>query len=496
MSGKLRIATRGLQNEWINGTPTQSHFLFSLNKHSKFGLDTIELPLSGVDYDREAICVIPLDAGDLITKMTLRYQINFRQNQAGEQLRNTLAQFWALHNPAIHLIEYVDLSMGGMHIQRITSDWIDADQTIQYEKTLKESLNESANFSRAELEQGRDYVSEPNLSPQYITIPFYFNDNLKSAILACKITKGDCIVKIKFRKLSDLVRLVGANQEMINFFRGLESAYGFSHQECFNLQERISFIDDLVGKDAFISNASLLTQYAYLDTNELQYLKSRPMEQIITQLQLKRFDVPKGETKKVQLNFKHPVKTLYFFVGPKSQQAFIPYGVEQFAFEQHRAATQEGFSGYPLNCTSDNIFGRKTLTNADFMTNIRFSNAKLLFNNQIVFDDGPERLIYYNSKMNTMSGVHLLLEKKEIGSHSFALYPLEKEPSGHVNFSRIINQEFEITLPHHEDISRFGLATNSTNIAFSTLVDINVCQVYAESYNILHYSSGLVGLKF
>lgn len=98
--------------------------------------------------------------------------------------------------------------------------------------------------------------------------------------------------------------------------------------------------------------------------------------------------------------------------------------------------------------------------------------------------------------MNTMSGVHLLQEKKEIGSHSFALYPLEKEPSGHVNFSRIINQEFEITLPHHENISRFGLITDDTNLPFSTLSDINKCQVYAESYNILHYSSGLAGLKF
>jgi|TARA_R110000851_G_scaffold11894_1_gene41261 hypothetical protein len=496
MSGRLQIATRGLQNEWINGTPTQSHFLFSLNKHSKFAFDTIELPLSGAEYDREAICVIPLGAGDLITKMTLRYQINFRQNQAGEQLRYTLAEFWALHNPAIHLIEYIDLFMGGMHIQRLPSDWIDACQTIQYEKTLNESNKESSNFVRAELEAGRDYATEPNLPPQYITIPFYFNDNLKSAILACKLTKGDCNVKIKFRKLSDVIRLVGANQEMINFFNGLTTAYGFIPQECYNLQERINFIDELVGKDVFISNASILTQYAYLDRNELQYLKSRPIEQIITQLQLKRFDVPKGETKRVQLNFKHPVKTLYFFVGPKSQQAFIAHGVEQFAEQQRLQALNQGFPGYPLNCTSDNIFGRTPIANANFMTNIRFSNAKLLFNNQIVFDDGPERLIYYNSKMNTMSGVHLLQEKKEIGSHSFALYPLEKEPSGHVNFSRIINQEFEITLPHHENISRFGLITDDTNLPFSTLSDINKCQVYAESYNILHYSSGLAGLKF
>jgi hypothetical protein len=108
-----------------------------------------------------------------------------------------------------------------------------------------------------------------------------------------------------------------------------------------------------------------------------------------------------------------------------------------------------------------------------------------------MFEDGPERLIYYNSKTNTMSGVYLLQEKKEIGSYSFALYPLKKELTGHVNFSRIINQEFEISLPNTETITEYY-----KNLNTSTLRDINECQIYAESYNILHYSSGLVGLKF
>ena len=490
MSGRLQIATRGLQNEWINGTPTQSHFLFSLNKHSKFAFDIFEIPLSETEYDRESTCVIPLDAGDLITQMTLRYQIFLKD----VSLRSALKIMFIKNSPALHLIEYVDLFMGGMHIQRLTSEWMDTYNTIQYEKTLKESTRESASFDRAELEQGRDYDSETSFPSVYLNLPFYFNDNLKSAILTCKLTKVSCRVKIKFRKLSDVLRL-GSSDASDFFNDNLNPKYGTSSYPSTQSQKE-EIVNNFLSKDVIISNASVLTQYAYLDTDELQYLKSRPIEHIITQLQLKRFDVPRGETKRIQLNFKHPVKTLYFFVGPKSQQAFIAHGVEQFAEQQRLQALNQGFPGYPLNCTSDNIFGRTPIANANFMTNIRFSNAKLLFNNQIVFDDGPERLIYYNSKMNTMSGVHLLQEKKEIGSHSFALYPLEKEPSGHVNFSRIINQEFEITLPHHENISRFGLITDDTNLPFSTLSDINKCQVYAESYNILHYSSGLAGLKF
>jgi hypothetical protein len=339
--------------------------------------------------------------------------------------------------------------MGGMHIQRLTSEWIDTYNTIQYEKTLKESTRESASFDRAELEQGRDYDSETSFPSVYLNLPFYFNDNLKSAILTCKLTKVSCRVKIKFRKLSDVLRL-GSSDASDFFNDNLNPKYGTSSYPSTQSQKE-EVVNNFLSKDVIISNASVLTQYAYLDTDELQYLKSRPIEHIITQLQLKRFDVPRGETKRIQLNFKHPVKTLYFFVGPKNK-----YDVD-----------------------------------GEYMKNIRFSNAKLLFNNQIMFEDGPERLIYYNSKTNTMSGVYLLQEKKEIGSYSFALYPLKKELTGHVNFSRIINQEFEISLPNTETITEYYKNPNS-----STLQDLNECQIYAESYNILHYSSGLVGLKF
>lgn len=445
MSGRLQIATRGLQNEWINGSPTQSHFLFTLSKHSKFAFDTLEIPVSDSEYERESICVVPLDAGDLITRMTLRYQIFINDSS----LRPLIKSKWAKNSPALHLIEYVDLFLGGMHIQRLTSEWMDAYNTIQYEKTLKESTWESASFTRLEMENGRDYDSEPSFPAVYLNLPFYFNNNLKTAILACKANKVSCHVKIKFRKLSDVLNKT-REASPDPFWSGLSTKYGTTSNPS-NQSEEEEIIKKFLSKDVIISNASILTQYAYLDTNELQYINSRPMEHIITQLQLKRFDVLRGETKKLPLNFKHPIKTLYFFVGPKNK-----YDV-----------------------------------NAEYMKNIRFSNAKLTFNNQVVFNDGPERLIYYNSKMNTMSGIHLFQEKKEIGSYSFALYPLKYTPSGHVNFSRIISQEFEITLPNTETITEY-----SRNPSTSTLKDLNECQIYAENYNILHYSSGLVGLKF
>lgn len=435
MSGRLNLATRGLQNVWINENPTQSHFLFTLKKHTKFAFDTLEIPVTGADYDKESICFIPLDAGDLITGMTLRYNLTFTSSLFRDAIRTGSVSRY----PAVHLIDHVDLYIGGMHIQRLTSRWLELYNKITYERSLYEANKESANFVRGEVILG--YPEEP-VPPVYIDLPFYFHDNLKSSLLACKLQKQNCYIKIKFKSLSAIL-----TNDLDPILLGPEYLGPYYYEAT------RSEIIDILNENIKMGSVSILAKYAYLNRDEVNYLRSRSIEQVITQLQLKRFDVPIGETKRVQLNFKHPVKTLYFFVGCKDP---IAKGL-------------------------------------NYMDNIKFTNAKLLFNNQLVFDDGPEKLIYYNSKINTYSGMYLGIpgnysgidEKMEIGTYSFAMYPLKKEPTGHVNFSRIINQEFEITVPE-------------TDLAgYSDYVDqVNECQIYAESYNILHYSSGLSGLKF
>jgi len=431
MSGRLQLAGRGLQNEWINGTPTQSHFLFTLKKHTKFAFDTLEIPVTGADYGKESICFIPLDAGDLITGMTLRYNLTFTSRTYRDGLRAANVSRY----PAVHLIDHVDLYIGGMQIQRLTSQWLELYNKITYERSLYEANKESANFVRGEIILG--YPDEP-VPPVFIDLPFYFHDNLKSSLLTCKLQKQNCYIKIKFKPLANI---------LTNNFSSLSSALGLGFDSPRN--EMVG----LMNENIKMGSVSILTKYAYLNREEVNYLKNRPIEQVITQLQLKRFDVSSGETRRVQLNFKHPVKTLYFFIGSKNR------------------------------ITKD----------INYMDNIKFTSAKLLFNNQLVFDDGPEKLIYYNSKTNTYSGMYIgvagnnstINEKMEVGSYSFAMYPLKKEPTGHVNFSRIINQEFEIKIPETEDMG-----------GTKYIDQINECQIYAESYNILHYSSGLVGLKF
>ena len=153
---------------------------------------------------------------------------------------------------------------------------------------------------------------------------------------------------------------------------------------------------------------------------------------MITQTQLRRVEVPTNKNvESVILNFKHPVKTLYFFVSKKSRLYDDEY---------------------------------------KYMNNDTFLDAELTINGASVFKETFNSLVHENSYKNAEAA------QENIGSYSFSLYPLDNQPSGHLNFSRIIDTKFIMTLND---------PTYTSEI-----------QIYAVNYNILCYSSGLCGLKF
>jgi hypothetical protein len=421
MAGTLTLGTLGIQDMSISGNPTYSHFSGIFKHHTKFAFDVREQPLLEPEFGQETMCIIPVDMGDLLTNLTLRYQLLFKASTTLEDFPEAEDPFTP--NVGIHAIEYADLFIGGTHIERLTGDWI-----YLYHKYHTSDYNfrdSVVPLTTAKQEPyGPDENGEWNLRQMYIDLPFYFYNNLPASILFCKLTKQNCYVRIKFKPSNELIR---------------------------------PYLTDYV-TETKIKTASLLTTYAYLDENELNYLKSTPMDQLITQIQLKRHDVQKtdDEETEIVLRFGHPIKTMYFIAGKKSRK--FPYQ------------------------------GDKELI--QYMLNTKFKEIGVYLNNTTLFNESFSKLVYENSLTNSMSGVngdvsfdenslYQLPTQENIGSYSFAMYPKENTPSGHLNFSRIIDKRCRIKLD------------------YSDIDDETIeVQIYAKSYNILHYSSGLCGLKY
>jgi hypothetical protein len=174
---------------------------------------------------------------------------------------------------------------------------------------------------------------------------------------------------------------------------------------------------------------------------------------------MSKFKMKAGDnTKSVMLNFKHPVKELFFV--SQSDRAFA--------------------NNYPT----------------EFNTII---NTELRFNNEVVFNRDGKFLGYeqsLNHHVNSPNssaitpgapfGVAGRFGPGKFGMYSFSLKPEVYYPTGQVNMSRISHKLFKITIE--------GLRDANNNVKYAD--SDSETRVYAVNYNVLRINSGLAGLKF
>lgn len=390
MSGRLILATTGIQDQWLTGDPQMSYFLINFRRHTKFAIDYVESQFDGkIDFGNTVICRVPIDKGDLIRNMYLKITLDDP---------SPVSDNWS---PSVitHLIESAELIIGGQMIQKITGEYIYIHQQLH---NSDDDIDQTVYF----LNSHGNTISYIGDYTYFIDLPFYFYRNPSLAIPTCALTKQIVEVKIKLRPLKKLIN-GGAS----------------------------------VNVSANLKKFSLDTEFIFLTDPEKNFLMSRPIDYVITQLQLSQFVMKAGDnTKSVMLNFSHPIKELYFV--SQSEKA-----------------------------VRDNHPNRYNT----------ISNIKLQFNNQIVFDRDRKFLSYEQALKHYTSpperGTNTY-DESEFAMYSFALNPKVYYPTGQVNMSRISHKLLTIQI-------------NPINS-----IDNNNTRIYAINYNVLRINAGLAGLKF
>jgi hypothetical protein len=407
MAGRLRLAATGVQDEWLTGEPQFSYFLMNFKRHTKFAFDSVESQFDGnVDFGQTITCRIPGDKGDLVRNMTLKVTLT-------DPIPDTSGNNNTVWSPSTmtHLIEYAEVLIGGQPIERITGEYIYMHQQLH---NTNDDIEQTLYF----LNGHGNYLSYADEYTYFLDLPFYFYRHPSLAIPTCALTKQLVEIRIKLRSLGEMVLHIGPGVNTI---------------------------------EASIRKFSLDTEFAYVTPEERGYLMSRPLEYVITQVQLARFKIKAGETKRsVMLNFQHPVKELFF------------------------VSQSELSSLYNISNQYNAII-----------------HAELRFNNEIVFSRdglflGYEQALkhYVNAPSSLVNspleiyGINPPLGPSKFGMYSFALNPRAPYPTGQVNMSRISHKLFTIEInpidPNYDNDTR----------------------VYAVNYNILRIESGLAGLKF
>jgi len=493
MSGRLTLATTGIQDRWLTEEPQYSHFLSRFRRHTKFSFEQIEVPFQRFEeYGNETTARIPNNAGDLLKGVTINvdlpppspltgqgdtyviatgstngtlyvdsvetselpvyqgveYVFNStedmnisgvsvndytKENLGGGNYRITLnieiniigtydevkiesvsdqnkyltlkvKQIrWNTSTPT-KMIKYADLVIGGQTIQRITGEYIYMYNQLHYTQNDADfTLVATTLHNSYPIINDATYPQYTNFQKYKIQLPFYFHRHPSLSIPICGLRSQLVEVKVKYRPVNELTVEYDLST----------SGYSTTSIEC----------------DVQLRNMSLFTDFVYLTEDEKSFILTRPIEYVITQTQVAEIRMDPGVSKRsVMINFKHPVKELFFIATNDITAAHVP-----------------------------------------------IKHVNLKFNNNTVIDADNLQL---SAEQPLRHHTNAINENYEFGVYSFSLKPEVYYPTGQVNMSRVIHKLLEVELDSPD--SNHG----------------HTLRVYASNYNVLRVNGGIAGLKF
>ena len=259
------------------------------------------------------------------------------------------------------IIEYADLLIGGQTIERITGDYIYMYDQIH---NNKDDIDQTLYF----LTGHDNYIAVSYDWDYNVLLPFYFFRHPSLAIPVCALTKQLVEVRIKFKKLEDVI---------------------------IQYKTATDIIDPPSDVSSSIKKVSLVTDFFFVTEDERNFLLTRPIEYVITQLQMSQFKFNPGESKKSgMLNFKNPVKEMFFLA------------------------------------VSDDVYKYEPI-----------KQVTMKFNNNIIID-ADNLMLSYEQPLKYYTGV----TDNNFGVYSFSLKPETYYPTGQVNMSRIAHNLIDIEL--------------------------------------------------
>jgi len=191
--------------------------------------------------------------------------------------------------------------------------------------------------------------------------------------------------------------------------------------------------------------ASLPVEYVFLADEEVKYIQNAKLDYVITQLQLSSTVLQPGQNELVAYRsyFINPVKELFFTIQDSSVLATNDYFNY---YNTSQPAGTEQLIDLELQFNGEDIIS-KTVADNLYLGKVQFLNN------------------------------HTRLPNLAIYNYSFSIDPENYLPTGQVNMSRIINQNFFMNF--------------TPNPLYSRTVNM-----YAKSYNILRVQNGLAGVLF
>jgi hypothetical protein len=398
MAGSIQLESKGLLDLYTTENPEFTFFKENFKKHSNFSLQFIDIPSNkDVEYGEIHRFNIPYDHCDVLRGVNLMFSLPDIVLANGVDAGKDY-----VYGEACNFIDYITLSVGGIVIQHITTEYLDMYTELEYPTTKQINLfNMSMRDVSSNPAEVNSRISKTRPYPRQlggdvcIEIPFYFHNHPKLALPVCALMRQEIEVEVKFRNVEECICVSRHQVEEIEGFIGAN-------------------VNDLVTYKPY--NLRLSTECVFLDPVEKIKVMNREHEFAITQIQYNDIlvdeDDGNAEPKfKLRLSFTNLVQELYFFVlytennafGGTSNYNVIP--LKSSGIEADPSLRYEHIDYVTLTLDGDEVLDQHT-GSPHFLRILQ------------------PRLHHRNTPIT-----------RRFYSYSFALYPNDDDASGHVNFS-------------------------------------------------------------
>jgi hypothetical protein len=469
----MQLVSYGAQDVYISGNPQITFWKILYKRHTNFAVESIEVTFNGqADFNKRVTAIINRNA-DMMYKTYL--QVVLPEVNPGSTSQDSAR--W-VHFVGHQLVNMVEVEIGGQRIDRQYGDWMQIWTQLSTEAGSVRALNAmigqtptltfpttSTGATPAQPCSGSGTtpscgaLSRLPATTLYIPLQFWFCRNPGVAIPLIALQYHEVRINVEFNP----VQLCAWGKNGSTF---TTAAFGS------------------------LAAASLYVDYCYLDTEERRRFAQQSHEYLIEQVQYTGAESITSSSNKIQLNFNHPVKELFWVVQRDSfvdcsSTAFVNnvYGVQPFNYSDNFDTSLVGLVTLDAeDSVTSGAVGYFLLTKVILESDIRCEGgnpvevAKLQLNGQ---DRFTEREGSYFDKVQPYQH-HCRTPSTGVNCYSFALRPEEHQPSGTCNFSRIDKATLQLT------------------VSVNTVTGTNTAQVrvYALNYNVLRVMSGMGGLAY
>ena len=391
----LELVAKGKQDKYLIGNPNTTYFKNIYARHTNFSMESIEINFNeNPDFGVYSSSFIE-KKGDLLHKIMLEVELPVITHTSGDVS-------WT-DGIGHHLIEYVELKIGGEIIDKVYGDfldiWSELSTPLGQQEGYYKMVGKSSSF------MSTTFARDVKL---FIPLPFWFCNDISRSLPLISLQYSDIQICVKFRKFNELWFKRDNNNNPITSV------------------DRVS-----------IKSAKLYCDYVFLDVFE----RKKFAEVKNTKMLIEQFQISDGHnvyanetTKKIALKFNHPVKELYWV--------------------------------YQSNTNLDmNYLGNYSSDDRDGVPNNSenhkpFKTVELKLNNQDRFRKRHSdyfRLVQ-PYQFHTRSPIDFIY------SYSFALHPERLQPSGSCNFSKIDNSTLILELVDGIKAGRITVYAYSYNV--------------------------------